>query len=105
MKGLAQVKRDTAWKTVDPAGARPLPGRQHSLDWPAAAGRRDEQLARLTVQAQRPGEQHGGVLAGGAIDAALQVTDRPLAHPGRLSQLVLGQPGLGPQLPQQPAET
>ena len=40
-----------------------------------------------------------------ALMPALQVADRPLAHLRGLGQLVLGQPGLVPQLPQQPAET
>ena len=62
-------------------------------------------IADLHRQAQRPGQQHSRVLAGGAVDAPLQVTDRPLAHPRGLGQLVLGQPGIGPQLPQQPPET
>jgi hypothetical protein len=45
------------------------------------------------------GQQHRGVLARGDIDAALQVADRPLAHPRGLGQLVLGQPGLIAQPP------
>jgi hypothetical protein len=59
---------------------------------------------QLPGQAQRAGQQHCGVLAGGAVDAPLQVTDRPRAHGRRLGQLLLGQPGLSPQLPQQPGE-
>src|SRR5215470_10062685 len=83
----------------------PVPGSQHGLGRPAPAGRRDEQLPRLPVQAQRPGQQQRSVLAGGAVDPPLQVTDRPLAHLRGLGQLVLGQPGLVAQPPQQPAET
>ena len=56
------------------------------------------------VQAQRAGQQHGGVLAGRAVDAPLQVTDRPRAQARCLGQLLLRQPGLAPQLPQQPGE-
>ena len=55
-------------------------------------------------QAQRAGQPHRGVVAGRAVDAPLQVTDRPRAHPGRLGQLLLRQLGPGPQLPQQPSE-
>jgi len=43
-------------------------------------GHRDEQIARRLSQAQRAGQQPRGVLAGGAVDAPFQVTDRPLAH-------------------------
>ena len=82
-----------------------LAGRQHVLGRAPPAGRRDEQLAHRPGQAQRTGQQHRGVLAGGAVDAPLQVTDRPRAQPRRLRQLLLRQPGLGPQLPQQPCET
>ena len=41
-----------------------------------------------------------GVLAGGAVDAPLEVTNRPRAQARRLRQLLLRKPGLGPQLPQ-----
>ena len=56
-------------------------------------------------QAQRVGQQPGRVLAGGQVDPPLQIADRPRAQARRLRQLLLRQPGLGPQLPQQPAET
>ena len=82
-----------------------LPGPQHVLGWTAATGRRNEQLPRLPGRTEGIGQQLAGVLAGGAVDAPLQVTDRPRAQVRRLGQLLLGQPRLGPQLPQQPAET
>ena len=50
------------------------------------------------------GQQPGGVLAGDPVDAPLQVADRP-GSAGRLGQLLLRQPRLGPPPPQQPAET
>ena len=78
----------------------PLPGRQHGFYRPAPPGRCDEQFARRPVQAQRAGQQQRGVLAGGAVYPPLQVTDRPRGKPRRLRQLLLGQPRLGPQLPQ-----
>jgi hypothetical protein len=64
-----------------------------------AHGRGYEQFAGRAVQAQRPSQQHRGVLAGGGVDTALKVTDRPLAHLRGLGQLVLGEPGLVAQLP------
>ena len=79
-------------------------GRQHLRGRGAAAGRGDEQRARRLGQAQRVGQQQRGVLAGGAVDAPFQVTDRPRGKARRLRQLLLRQPGLGPQLPQQPRE-
>ena len=81
-------------------GRQRLPGRGAR-----PRGRGDELLAGRPVQPERPGQQDGGVLAGGGVDPALQVTDRPLAHRRGLGQLVLGQPGPVPQPPQQPAET
>jgi hypothetical protein len=45
-----------------------------------------------------------GGRTGGTVDPPLQVTDRPRAQARRLGQLLMGQPGLGPQLPQQPGE-
>ena len=56
-------------------------GRQHLAGRRPAAGRRHEQLARRPGQAQRTGQQQRGVLAGGAVDAPLQVADRPRAQP------------------------
>ena len=84
---------------------RPADRRQHLPGRGLAPGRRDEQLPGRAGQAQRTGQQLGGVLAGGAVDAPLQVADRPRAQVGRFGQFLLGQPRLGPQLPQQPAET
>ena len=83
----------------------PSPGRQHLRGLDAPQGRRDEQRPGRLGQAQRAGQPHRGVLAGRAVDAPLQVTDRPRAHPGRLGQLLLRQPGPGPQLPQQPGQS
>ena len=83
---------------------RCVPGRQHLGGRGLAAGRRDKQLTRRPVQPQPIGQQQRGVLVRGAVDAPLQVTDRPRAHARRLRQLLLRQPGLGPQLPQQPGE-
>ena len=88
-----------------PAGRRrPRPGRSRSgrqrlIRRRAAPRGRYEQIAGRAVQAQRAGQQHRGVLAGGGVDAALQVADRPLAHPRGLGQLVLSQPSLVAQLP------
>ena len=85
-------------------GVSCLPGRQHLGGGGLAAGRRDEQGAHRPGQAQRTSQQPGGVLMRGGVDAPLQVTDRPRAHARRLRQFLLGQPRLGPQLPQQPGE-
>jgi hypothetical protein len=73
---------------------KPPPHGQHLSSRDLAPGRSDEQLARWPVQAQRRGQQHRSVLAGGGVDAPFQVADRPLAHLRGLGQLVLGQPGL-----------
>ena len=83
----------------------PLHGRKHSRGWGAAAGRRDEQGAHRLGQVQRLGQQQSGVLAGGVVDAPLQITNRPLAHLRGGSQLLLRQPSIIAQPPQQPAET
>ena len=80
-------------------------GGQHVLSRHPPQGRRREQLCGRPGQPQRPGQQPGGVPAGGAIDAPLQVTNRPRAQARRLRQLLLRQVGLYPQLPQQPGET
>ena len=78
-------------------------GRQHlAAGTPARDGH--EQLAHRPGQAQRIGQQPGRVLAGGPVDAPFQVTDRARAQARRLRQLLLGQPRLGPQLPQQRRE-
>jgi hypothetical protein len=52
-----------------------LPGRQHLCGLDAAQGRRDEHRPGRLGQAERAGQPHGGVVAGRAVDAALQVTD------------------------------
>ena len=70
-----------------------------------AAGRGHELLPHRPGQAKRTRQQLGGVLTGRAVDAPLQVTDRPRTHFRRFGQLLLSQPRLDPQLPQQPAET
>ena len=101
VRAPARPPRDLVTRARRPA----FPGRQHVLGRTAATGRRHEQLPHRPGQAQRIGQQLGGVLAGGAVDAPLQVTDRPRAQLRRFGQLLLGQPRLGPQLPQQPAET
>ena len=79
------------------AGALGLPGPARELFVAAARGKAPaaEVLAALRGGAAAPG---------GAVDAPLEVTDRPRAQARRLGQLLLGQPGLGPQLPQQAAE-
>ena len=79
--------------SASPAGARPRAAAINSSP------------ASPQSQPQRPGQQYRGVLAGGTVDPALQVADRPLAHLCGLGELVLGQPGLIAQLPQQPAKT
>ena len=71
----------------------------------APARRRLEQRPLRPGQAQRIGQQPGRVLAGGQVNPPLQVTDRPRGKARRLRQLLLGQPGIGAQLPQQPPET
>jgi len=53
--------------------------------------RRHEQFPSWPSQAQRPGQQQRGVLAGGAVDPPLQVADRPRGKARRLRQLLLGQ--------------
>jgi hypothetical protein len=71
---------------------------------PALSGRLELRPGRAG-QAQRIGQQPGGLLTGGPVGAPLQVTDRPGAQPGRLGQFLLRQPRLGPQPAQQRAET
>jgi hypothetical protein len=82
-----------------------MPANRWRRDLPASARRRHEQGAHRVHQAQRTGQQHGCFLVDGQVDAALQVTDRPRAQARRLGQLLLGQPGLAPQLSQQPSKT
>jgi hypothetical protein len=100
----ASEDRDISRQRPGSRRRRPRPGlsrrgRQRLARRRAAPRGGDEHLAGRAVQAQRPGQQQRGVLAGGGVDAALQVADRPLAHPRGLSQLLLGQPGIIPQLP------
>src|SRR5690349_20673940 len=56
---------------------------------------------RRPGQAERTRQQLSRLLAGGTVDASLQVTDGPGAQAGRLRQFLLRQLGLGSQLPQQ----
>ena len=106
----ASCSPNTAQPAVRRTGhrSRPRPrapgGRQHLRGRDLAASRRHEQLSRRPGQAQRTGQQHGGVLMGVAVNPPLQITDRPRAHGRRLRQLLLRQPGFSPQLPQQPGE-
>ncbi len=83
---------------------RVMRGRQHLRRGPPAPGRGDEQRAGRLGQAQCAGQQPGGILAGRAVDSPLQVADRPRGQARRLGQLLLGQLGFGPQLPQQSRE-
>ena len=77
------------------------PGRQHVGGRPASARRRHEPPAHRPGQAQRIGQLAGGILMGGAVDSPFQVTDRPRGQARTFGQLLLRQPSLGPQLPQQ----
>ena len=88
-------------------GARRIavPGHQHLGGRGLATRRRHEQRTHRPGQAQRIGQQQRGVLVGGAVDTPLQVTDRPRAQARRFRQLLLRQPGLVPQPPQQNGET
>ena len=108
---LRQLGRP-AGEAGDIAGQRPgrrrrraLPGGQHLARREPPARRRLEQRPLRPGQAQRPGQQPGRVMAGGQVHPPLQVTDRPRGQARRLRQLLLGQPGTVPQLPQQPGET
>jgi hypothetical protein len=102
----ADVPRQALRSCCRRAIGRPVkPGGKHLRGRCPATCRRDEQHPYLPGQAERISQQYGGVLAGGAVDASLQVTDRPGAQARSLGQFLLGQPGLGPELPQQPAET
>ena len=106
--GLAERQQPSVGASPHPprdTGRPAVPGRQHLLGGTAATGRRHERRPGRPVQAERLGQEFGGVLAGGTVDASLQVADRPRAQVRRIGQLLLGQPRLGPQLPQQPAET
>jgi hypothetical protein len=79
-------------------------GRQNLRGGGVPASCRHEQGAHRLGQAQRAGQQLGGVLVRGAVDASLQVTDRPRGQARCLGQLLLRQHGRGPQLPQQPGK-
>jgi hypothetical protein len=70
-----------------------------------AAGDRDEHRAHRLGQVQRLRQEQGSLPASGVVDAPFQITNRPLAHPGGSSQLLLRQPGVIAQPPQQSAET
>ena len=83
---------------------RPPQDRQHLRGRDAAAGRRHEHSEHRLGQAQRAAQQYGGLLPGKVVNTPLQITDRPRAQARRLRQLLLRQPGLSPQLPQQPGE-
>ena len=61
------------------------------------AGRQQELLPVAPGQAHGVGQQLGGVPAGGPVDTALQVTDRPRADVRGRGQLLLGHPGPDPQ--------
>ena len=52
-----------------------LYGCQHLRGRDVPEGRRDEQGPYWLYQTQRASQQHGGVLAGGPVDAPLQVTN------------------------------
>ena len=89
-----------------PAGRRrrPRPASPAAAASASPAGARPRAAATNSSRAgpsrpSAPASSTRGVLAGGGVDAALQVTDRPLAHLRGLGQLILGQPGLVPQLP------
>jgi len=83
---------------------RPLPGRHHIPGQAPPARRSHEQLCDRPGQTKRPRQQHRGLLAGGPVDAPLQVTDRARTYAGRFRQLLLRQPGFRAQPPQQPNE-
>ena len=99
------ITRQGRWRRGG-EGSRHLARGGERLGSPRAPPRRrDKQLAHRPGQAQRIGQEHGGILAGGTVDPPLQITDRPRAHGRRLRQFLLSQPGLGPQQPQQPSKT
>jgi len=72
---------------------RPPPGRHHVLGAASPARRGHEQLCRRLRQAKRLRQQYRGLLAGGPVNAPLQVTDRARAKARRFRQLLLRQPG------------
>ena len=56
------------------------PGCKHLRGRRPPTRRRDEQHPYLPVQAECISQHYGGVLAGGAVDASLEITDRPRAQ-------------------------
>jgi len=87
----------------DIAGQRP--GRRcDAVGRDAAPGRGLERGPILPGQMQRVGQQPGRLPARGQVDAAFQVADGPGAQGGGQREFFLGQPGTGPQLPQQLSE-
>jgi hypothetical protein len=68
---LYRPARRPLCQALPPAPPRPGP----------PSRRRDEQHPYLPGQAERISQQHGGVLACGAVDASLQVTNRPGPRP------------------------
>jgi hypothetical protein len=88
------------------AGGRRYPARRYPAHGhrvggnPAAGGGLERGLDRAG-EAQRPGQQLGGVPAGRRVDSPLEVTDRSGAQPGRLGPFLLRQAGLGAQPPEQ----
>jgi hypothetical protein len=81
------------------------PRGQHLRGRRPAPGRCDKQPSRGLDQAERVGQQPGGVFMRRPVNPALQVTDSPRANLRRLRQLLLRQPRLQAQLPQEPGET
>ena len=98
------IRRQQGREIVRPGDQRVV-RRQHARRRGASARRRLEQHPLRSGQAQRIGQQPGRILTGGQADPPLQVTDRPRGKARCLRQLLLRQPGIGPQLPQQPPET
>ena len=111
---VGQVRQlgHAASEAGDIAGQRPgrccrggaFAGGQHLARRSAPARRRLEQRPLRPGQAQRAGQQPGRIMAGRQVHAPLQVADRPRGQSCRLRQLLLGQPGIIPQPPQQPGE-
>ena len=101
---LAADERRQLGREVARPGEQRVVRRQHTRRRGMPARRRLEQRPPRPGQAQRIGQQPGRVLAGGQVDPPLQVTDRPRGNARRLRQLLLRQPSIGPQLPQQPPE-
>ena len=84
---------------------RGFAGCQHLARRGTPARRRLEQRPPRPGQTQRTGQQPGRVLARRQVHTPLQVTDRPRGNTRRLREILLRQPRIGPQLPQQAAET